>query len=79
MAGHMAGAIVTEVRLLRATAGVREVQSHGRAFSFADFPAAAVAHEDCLTSQVGPPGSWLRSANTMPPYGRVEFDATLAG
>jgi len=52
MTGHSAGAVVAEIGLLRTASGVGEVQAHGRALSFADFPAAVVTDKHGLTCQV---------------------------
>jgi hypothetical protein len=51
-AGHLAGAVVAEVGLLRAAAGVGIRQAKGCAFAFTDFRTAAVAHEHCLPGHV---------------------------
>ena len=49
VARHLAGAVVAEIRLLRAAAGVGVVQAKRRALSFADFTAAVVANENGLS------------------------------
>ena len=46
---HTAGTVVTEIRLPRTAACVREVDAHDCAFSFSHFLAAAVAHENRLS------------------------------
>jgi hypothetical protein len=51
-ARHPAGAVVAEICLLRAAAGVRIGQAQGRALSFTDFFAAIVANQNGLTSQL---------------------------
>jgi hypothetical protein len=52
LAGKLPGAVVAEIGLLRAAAGVGEVEAHHRAFSFLNFAAAVVADEHGLASQV---------------------------
>jgi hypothetical protein len=49
VAGHLTGAVVTEIRLLRTAASIGVVQAHGRAFSFADLGATVVANEHGLS------------------------------
>jgi hypothetical protein len=51
-AGHLSGAIVAEISLFGAATGVGIRQPHGRAFSLADFLAAAVADENGLSGQL---------------------------
>jgi hypothetical protein len=61
MSGHLARAIVAEVSLFRATPGIRVVQSESRAFAFADFAAAVVANENCLSCHlICPPRKRIR-------------------
>jgi hypothetical protein len=49
MAGHLTGAVVAEICLLRTAAGIGVVQPKRRALSFADFTAAVVANEHGLS------------------------------
>jgi hypothetical protein len=49
MAGHLTGAVVAEICLLRTAAGIGVVQPKRRAFSFADFTPAVVANENGLS------------------------------
>ena len=49
MAGHLAGAVVAEICLLRTAAGIGVVQAKRRAFSFTDFSPAVVANENGLS------------------------------
>jgi hypothetical protein len=57
LAGELPGTVVAEIGLLGAAAGVSEVEAHRRAFSFLNFPAAVVADEHCLASQIALPRS----------------------
>jgi hypothetical protein len=52
VAGHLAGTVVAEVRLLGAATRVGIGQPQRRALSFTDFLAAIVANENGLTSQL---------------------------
>jgi hypothetical protein len=49
--GHLTGAVVAEISLLGAAAGVRKRQSQRRALSFTDFFTTVVANENGLTGQ----------------------------
>jgi hypothetical protein len=49
VARHSACAVVAEIGLLRASAGIGEVEAHHRAFSFGYFLAAVVAHQNRLS------------------------------
>jgi hypothetical protein len=49
--GHLTGAVVAEISLLGAAAGVRKRQSQRRALSFTDFLTTVVANENGLTGQ----------------------------
>src|SRR5215211_2865741 len=53
-AGHVGGAVIAEVCLLRAAAGVRICQAQRGALSLADFLTAVVAYEHSLAGQVDP-------------------------
>jgi hypothetical protein len=49
VSGHSTRAVVAEIRLLRASSSVGEVDAHDSAFSFGDFLSAAVAYENRLS------------------------------
>ena len=51
VAGHLAGAVVAQVRLPRAASRVGECHAHRRAFVVSDFLATIIADEHCLSSQ----------------------------
>src|SRR4029077_8828768 len=51
-AREISGAVVAEISLLGAATRVGVVQAHRRAFSFCDFLATVVTHEDGLTSHL---------------------------
>jgi hypothetical protein len=66
VAGQPSGAVVAEIGLLGAAAGVREVQPHRRPFSFCNFHAAVVADEHCLACQVDLLGSRGKPSSITP-------------
>jgi hypothetical protein len=50
VSGHPTRAFVAQIGLFRTTPGVGEVDAHDSAFSFCDFLAAVVTHENGLSS-----------------------------
>jgi hypothetical protein len=58
-AGHLRGAVVAEIGLLRAAAGIREVDAHHGATTFGNFLRTIV------TNKTGHPGQWISSSKRI--------------
>src|ERR1041384_746534 len=77
LARQLPRAVVAEIGLLRAAAGVGEVEAHRRAFSLLNFAPAVVADEHGLACQIALLGR-SRARNTTQLFGLVELDANGA-